>query len=51
MEQFRPIGECLVGRYDRTGLFIPVGNEEEEQIAFLPTDGRIIEDLAWQSTG
>ena len=41
MEQFRPIGEGLVRGNNRAGLFIPVGNKSEEQIAFLPADGRI----------
>ena len=42
MEQLCPVGERLVGCYDRTGLFIAVGNKPEEQVAFFAIDGRLI---------
>ncbi len=41
VEQFCPIGECLVRCNYRAGLFITVGNEPEEQVTFFKADGGI----------
>ncbi len=41
MEQLCPVGERLVRYYDRTGLFIAVGNKPEEKVTFFAIDGRV----------
>ena len=41
MEQFRPVRESLIRSDNRAGLLIAVGNEPEEQIAFLAIYGGV----------
>ena len=41
-EKFLPVDEALVRGQDRRALFVPVGDELEEQISLAAVDGQIL---------